>query len=127
MADDNDMLNPGYLKGIGEKDADRRRSWVDRDVAIRVLFGDCDDVTATAAFARLRPQGTYGYGFPFSSALPAADSTYVLCTDDCLVNPNWSRRIARERLGADVVELPGSHSPFLSRPKALAELLKGLA
>ena len=44
-----------------------------------------------------------------------------------MVNPDRSRRIARERLGADIVEMPGSHSPFLSRPKDLAEVLDGLA
>jgi pimeloyl-ACP methyl ester carboxylesterase len=127
IADDKEMLNPDYLKGIGDMDPDGRRPWIDRDLAIRILFGDCDDASATWAFARFRPQGTYGYGLPFSSALPSVDSTYVLCADDCMVNPSWSRKIAPERLQADVVELPGSHSPFLSRPRELAELLHGLA
>jgi hypothetical protein len=40
-----------------------------------------------------------------------------------MVNPEWSRRIAHERLDAELVELPGGHSPFLSRPAALAEVL----
>jgi len=33
------------------------------------------------------------------------------------------RTVARERLAADLVELPGSHSPFYSRPAELAEIL----
>jgi hypothetical protein len=44
-----------------------------------------------------------------------------------VVNPDWSKRIARDRLGADIVELPGSHSPFLSQPSALADVLLRLA
>lgn len=44
-----------------------------------------------------------------------------------MVNPDWSRRIAREWQQADVIELPGSHSTFLSRPKDLATVLNRLA
>jgi hypothetical protein len=36
-------------------------------------------------------------------------------------------RVAHERLGADVVELPGGHSPFLSRPRVLADVLARIA
>jgi hypothetical protein len=43
-----------------------------------------------------------------------------------MVSPDWSRRIARDWLGADLIELPGSHSPFYSRPKVLAALLHQL-
>ena len=58
---------------------------------------------------------------------PATPATYVVGQDDRLVNPEWSRRVARDRLGADLVELPGGHSPFLSRPAALAALLNQLS
>jgi pimeloyl-ACP methyl ester carboxylesterase len=50
----------------------------------------------------------------------------VLCRDDRAVSPSWSRTAARELLGVEPVELPGSHSPFLSRPAELAELLVSL-
>jgi pimeloyl-ACP methyl ester carboxylesterase len=128
MAEDAEMLNPDYSKGLSEKDADGRRTWIDKDLACFHMFGDCDEETASAAFERLSPQATHAYRQPFSlSELPDIDSTYVLCAEDRLVNPQWSRRIAPERLKADVVELPGSHSPFLSRPGELAELLVRLA
>jgi hypothetical protein len=45
--------------------------------------------------------------------------------EDRCVDPNWSRRVAA-RLGADVIELEGGHSPFLSRPAQLAEVLSRL-
>jgi len=56
-------------------------------------------------------------------ALPPTPSTYVVCGEDRLVNPDWSRRVSNERLGADLIDLPGSHSPFLSRPNELAAVL----
>ena len=52
-------------------------------------------------------------------------STYVVCTDDRAI-PVALQRSCAARIG-DVVELPTSHSPFLSRPDELARLLAGLA
>ena len=127
MAEDPEMLNDDYPKGLGKRDSQGCRSWVDNRLARFHLFGDCDDDTASAAVAGLLPQSTYPHGLPcLLTALPDVDCTYVVCADDRMVNPDWSRRIAHERLGADVIEMPGSHSPFLSRPKVLAELLKAL-
>ena len=39
--------------------------------------------------------------------------SYVVCAEDQVVSLEWSRRIAH-RIGADIVELPGSHftAPF---------------
>ena len=56
-------------------------------------------------------------------AFPDVTSTYVLCTEDRLVNPDWSRRVVQERLRANLVELPGSHSPFWSRPAEVARVM----
>ena len=54
-------------------------------------------------------------------------STYILTTEDAAVSNGWSRRVAAGRLGADLIELSGSHSPFYSRPADLADVLHGLA
>ncbi len=123
LRDDAEMLNADYPKGLGPKDALGRRAWVDRELAAFHLFGDCDDATVSAAFSRLRPQAVYPYGLPCSlNEFPAVESTYVICAEDRMVNPDWSAAMARNRLGANVVEMPGSHSPFLSRPRELATL-----
>jgi pimeloyl-ACP methyl ester carboxylesterase len=128
MSEDPAMLNADYPKGLGPKDSEDRRAWVDEDLARHHLFGDCDEHTAAAAVARLRPQALHPYRLPCSlTAFPEVDASYVVCDADRMVNPDWSRRIARERLNADVVELPGSHSPFYSRPGILARLLDGMA
>lgn len=49
---------------------------------------------------------------------------YVLCNEDRLINPDWSRQFAKKKLRAELIELPGSHSPFLSRPSHLAKVLE---
>ena len=54
---------------------------------------------------------------------PAVESVSIFTSDDAIVNPEWSRTAARDRLGANTVELPGGHSPFLGRPAELAEVL----
>ena len=55
--------------------------------------------------------------------MPDVPRRYILCADDHIVGPDWSRREAPARLGVEPVELPGSHSPLLSRPRELADLL----
>jgi pimeloyl-ACP methyl ester carboxylesterase len=127
MAKESEMLNTDYTRGLSEKDSEGRRSWVDEELLRYHVLGDCDDPTASDAFARLRPQSIEPYKVPCSlPAYPAADTTYVLCTEDRMVNPQWSRRIAHDWLNAELIELPGGHSPFLSRPRELAEVLDGL-
>ncbi len=123
MRDEPTMLIAGYELGM-EIDGLGRRAWVDEKRARHTFYEDCPDDVAAQAFTRLRPQSPAPYveACPLQS-LPAVPATYVLCSEDRLVNPDWSRRIARERLGAAVIELPGSHSPFLSRPRALAGVL----
>ena len=127
VGDEPDMMLPGYQPGLARDEQGLGR-WVEEDVACRVLFQDCDEVAAHDAYTRLRPQATRLYAEPCSlEALPATPSTYVVCAEDHLVNPAWSRRTARDRLGAELVELPGGHSPFLSRPRELAEVLLRVA
>jgi pimeloyl-ACP methyl ester carboxylesterase len=128
LRDEADMLNPLCYTGLSEPDAQLRREWVDLEVARALLFADCYEPVAEAALNRLRPQATYPYTVPCSlSEFPAVSCTSVVCSEDQIFGPEWSKRTARDRLGAELIELPGSHSPFLSRPKALADVLLRLA
>ena len=43
--------------------------------------------------------------------------------DDRFFPLDFQRRVARERLGLDVVELPGGHLNALSEPEAVASAL----
>jgi hypothetical protein len=53
--------------------------------------------------------------------VPAAS---IVSRDGHAVNPGWERGGARERLGVAPLEIDGGHSPFLTRPAELAELLE---
>jgi hypothetical protein len=48
-------------------------------------------------------------------------STYVVCTNDRAVLPEAQRWMVRR--ATDVVELPTDHSPFVTRPTELADLI----
>ena len=113
----------GWLQGLTEPDDQLRTEWVDFDFAREVFYADCDQATVAAAIDHLRPQSGYPYAIPSSlTEHPSVRCTSVVCSEDQVVNPDWSKRMARD-IGADIVELPGSHSPFLSRPSELAEVL----
>jgi pimeloyl-ACP methyl ester carboxylesterase len=90
----------------------------------RHVAQDVDPALADEITARLRPQ----FLTPFTErcpldAMPDVARRYILCREDHIVNPEWSRRVAAERLGVEAVELPGSHSPMASRPDELANIL----
>jgi hypothetical protein len=117
----------GWLQGLSEPDEQLRMAWVDHDFVRKVFYADCDDATGAAAIDHLRPQSSYLWTLPCSlDEHPSVSCTSVVCSEDLVVNPLWSRRAARDT-GADIVELPGSHSPFLSRPSAVADVLLRIA
>jgi len=123
LAIEPDTLLPEYRSGV-EPDEKGRTRWIDEGVARSVFYADCPADDAKAAFRRLCPQAQA----PHTKPCPLKDyspvpTTYVVCSEDRIANPDRGRRVARERLQAELVELPGSHSPFISRPHELAELL----
>jgi pimeloyl-ACP methyl ester carboxylesterase len=106
---------------------DQGRTLAPPDVARALYYSDCSDDVVAAAVAQLRPQaGAVRAGVFPDGGWPQIPSAYILCTEDPVVSPDWSRRVARERLGVEPLELPGGHSPMLSRPQDLARLLASL-
>jgi pimeloyl-ACP methyl ester carboxylesterase len=98
-------------------------SWPERG-AIEVFFHDCDPDVASASAQRLRKQHwRISQEVTPLRRWPDVRSAYILCTDDRVVSPAYSRRAARDLLGVEAVEMAGGHSPFLSRPRELATLL----
>lgn len=127
LSDEPDMLNPVYVDGLSALDEQLRQGWTDLDAAREVFYGDCSEQIAQAAINRLRPQSVYPAIQPCSLAeFPSVKTTYVVCSDDQMLRPEWSRRTASQRLGAELIELPGDHSPFYSRPAVLADVLLDL-
>jgi pimeloyl-ACP methyl ester carboxylesterase len=92
------------------------------------MYQDCPEELARAAFEHLRPQALHllNEQTPLER-MPDVPTNYLLCRDDRVVDPAWSRRAARELLGVEPIELEGGHSPMLAQPDRLAELLDALA
>jgi pimeloyl-ACP methyl ester carboxylesterase len=100
----------------------------DEAAARDVFFNDCAPEDVRWAFARLRPQAPAPRREPCPlTAWAPGEKAYILCREDRAVSPAGSRRADRERLGVEPIELDGSHSPFVSRPSVLAEVLDRLA
>ena len=99
---------------------------VDPDRAIEFFYHDCPPSIASSAAAELRPMSMAAMsGAADAAAWRVKPSTYVVCTDDRAI-PVALQRSSAARVG-DVVEMPTSHSPFLSQPQLVGELLVELA
>jgi pimeloyl-ACP methyl ester carboxylesterase len=119
VSDDPQMFNPEWIGKDPTKD---------EQIAQYFLFHDCSpDVSkwALSTMSLMYARQAYVEACPLSF-WPAVPSSYILCLDDRTIQPEWSRRAARERLGADPIELPGGHCPYMSRAGELAEVLGAL-
>jgi pimeloyl-ACP methyl ester carboxylesterase len=109
------------------RDERGRTVWVNEAYALSSMYADVDLKVALQTYARLRPQAPkiYEGDYPLKRR-PRGRATSIVGTFDRAISPEWSRRVAPRRLGVDVVEIPSSHSPMLSRPSDLANLLDDL-
>jgi pimeloyl-ACP methyl ester carboxylesterase len=99
-----------------------RSYWPDADTCAAHLYPDCTRAQSDAAFALLRPQSPLA---PVAASLGRRD--VVLATmRDLAIDPAWQVRKARAA-GARLLELETGHSPFLTHPEELADVLDGLA
>jgi len=94
--------------------------------AWKYFYHDCDEQTAQWAFERLCPE-RFGDETITPVSVPrfwAADlpRSYIRCLQD-RSKPRWLSDVVATRLGVEPLTIDSSHSPFLSRPAELAELL----
>lgn len=122
VAEDADMASYDLTQGrIIFEDASSK--WLE-EAACDAFYNACDAATAQSAASRLRRQYWRYWDEPNTlQAWPAGERQAIICTDDRLVTAPWGRRMLPLRLGVEPVELPGDHSPFLSQPARLAEVL----
>jgi len=98
------------------------RSW-EPDDAIAIFFHDCDPQVARWASGQLRPQSTAISERPSPLvSLPTVPYRYIACADDRALAFDWQLDVAR-RLGVEPVVIGGGHSPFLSHPRDLVDIL----
>jgi len=99
---------------------------LDPAAVVPALFHDCSPGDVDFATVRLGPQARAElFGVATRAAWETIPSTYAVCTEDRAVLPALQRVLARR--ATHVVEWPTSHSPFLSRPDLVADLLARLA
>ena len=94
---------------------------------LEFLFHDCDDETFAWAMATQRdflPRAVYEERIPLYDSMP---SVYIVARSDRTIRPEWQRRIARERLRVEPLEIDSGHCPNVSRPGELANLLAAVA
>jgi pimeloyl-ACP methyl ester carboxylesterase len=104
-----------------------------RHATIRETFyGDVDEATATAAINLLTPDGPVGLtteAFTVTGdRYGAVPHTYVTCTKDNAIPAALQRRFIDEVNAVSstptaVAEIDSSHSPFLSQPTVLADVI----
>ena len=118
------MDPPGAYEPLVKHD-DGSTTWPSVEAATNAMYQDCSAEDAAWAFEHLRAQNSSGlWASPYPlEAWPDVKMASVFATEDRALNPDWSRFVARNRLNVDPIELPGSHSPFISRPADLADAL----
>ncbi len=99
----------------------------DASRADAVFYTDCDPATRDWAKSKLKPQSaaimTEPVARPTWRDVP---STYVVCVNDGALPYDTQRNVYAPRM-SHVVELKADHSPFLSQPAALADVLAATA
>jgi pimeloyl-ACP methyl ester carboxylesterase len=109
------------------RDRHGRTHWPDEAAARRALYPDLTDEDAAWAFAQLRPQAPTTQSQPHPAGLPPVRAAAIIGAYDAAMNPEWLRRISRERLSTDPIELEAGHFPMISEPEALADALDAVS
>ena len=95
-----------------------------------IFYSKCSDEDAAAAIPRLRPQA---YTIPRTvvhltpERFGAVPRVYIECLEDNTVSLGLQRDMVAKSPCREVVSLPTDHSPFLSAPGLLADVLVRLA
>jgi pimeloyl-ACP methyl ester carboxylesterase len=93
--------------------------------ARELFYHDVPAEIAEDAASRLRPQSAKSFEEPLTRASwKSVRSAFIVCADDRVFPEGLADRLAPK--AGTVRTLPGSHSPFLARPAALADTLEDI-
>ena len=103
---------------------EHERMTMSPETAARCFYPDCTPELQTWAAAKLRPQwaGAFRDFMPIAR-WPDVPARAILTTEDAMLDFARYRALFQDRMGVTPAELPGGHSPFLSRPAELARLM----
>lgn len=112
---------------VGRSIADSMRhplSPLSRGVDFQTMFcNDVDQEMAQWMFARLGPEPPGPMNEPVVAAPVAIPSTYILLERDEALPPAFQREQASNAGADEIIPFDAGHSAFVSRPRALADLL----
>jgi len=93
--------------------------------AIGVFYHDVDPALAAEAMSRERRQSGSTGGEPWPlPAWPDVPTHFILCRIDRFFPADWLRAVVRERLHLAPDEIDSGHTPALSHPVELVELME---
>jgi hypothetical protein len=106
-----------------ERDELGRSYWPTAEIAAAGMYPDLSPADSAWAFGLLRPQA------PIDPVLqlPPGPRASIVTLRDHAIRPGWQAERARSVLGVEPVELDAGHSPFITHPRELADLLESLA
>ena len=100
---------------------------VNPEMIQEIFYHDCDSQLAQAAGAKLAPQAAA----PINTPIELTDENFgrvprdaIICLQDRALNPDLQRAMYRDANCGQLFELDSSHSPFLSMPKQLAQVIQ---
>ncbi|MFT4306351.1 MAG: alpha/beta hydrolase [Microbacterium sp.] len=92
-----------------------------------LFYGDVDPDRAAWATARLLPQAARSFSDPLTQVAWRDRATTYVITEQDAIFPVVAQEALAARSGSSVRRLDTSHSPFLSKPEAVAEIIEGAA
>ena len=111
------------FEGGREVDDQGRSHWPDPEATARIMYPDLSPADARWAAGRLRRQAQRSQTEPSPVPPEGLRVESIIGANDRVVSPSWSRRVARERLGVEPIELPTGHFPMITHPRQLADAL----
>ena len=97
------------------------------DKAAEAFYAECSAEVAVAAIAALDQQPILAFVMPVSISNDRdIKRSYVKTLNDKAIPPALQSKMAADSGITEIVEMASDHSPFLSHPKELAEVLEGL-
>lgn len=88
-----------------------------------VFYHDVDPALAAEAMSKERRDAGADEPWPLP-AWPDVPTHFILCRNDRFFAADWLRGVVRDRLGIEPDELDSGHTPALSHPTELVELME---
>jgi pimeloyl-ACP methyl ester carboxylesterase len=126
FAEDAAMFSPGWIEVGARWFGDPSQQ---KQLAENFLFHDCDDETRAWALSTVELFDTRDLVDEPNplEVWPAVRAASIIANEDRTLSPEWSRKMSRDALGAETIEIAAGHCPHVSQPRALADILEQLA